>query len=65
MSLSSLTKGQPKRSQGLYRCLGGKPGVTQQHDAREPGFSAECNLPPVVFPVESQSGEEDVLVTDG
>lgn len=57
--------GQNERSQGLHHWLEGNPGVTQSQDAREPGSSAQRNLPPVVFPMESQQGEEDVLVTDG
>lgn len=65
MSLSSLTKGQIKRSQNPHHWLEGNPGVTQSQKAREPGSLIKRNLPPVVFPMESQHGEEDVLVTDG
>lgn len=49
----------------LHYWLECSPGVTQSQDAPEPGSSGEHNLPAVVFPVESQHREEDVLVTDG
>lgn len=64
MSLSSLTKGQIK-SQSPHHWLEAIQGLLRAKKAREPGSLIKRNVPPVVFPVESQHGEEDVLVTDG